>query len=57
MTNIADLFLDARVREGRGDRIAVRTADARLELRRDPGSWPTGSPTCWPPPGSSPSSG
>jgi len=32
--NIADYFLDARVREGRGDRVAVRTESGTLSYRQ-----------------------
>ena len=31
--NIADFFLDARVREGRGDRTALQTDAGRLSYR------------------------
>jgi len=27
LLNLSDYFLDERIREGRGDRIAIRTAD------------------------------
>ncbi|HEY8427510.1 MAG TPA: AMP-binding protein, partial [Sandaracinaceae bacterium] len=31
--NMADYFLDARIREGKGDRIAVRVGDRRWTYR------------------------